>query len=104
MLNTRDAGGADGLEKKWVSDLAPLTWEDCIAVHCNTLPTCVGSVVSIFVFFHAMSSRETRCPEKGAFRGGSAPKLPGRFPWTRRALELPSHAHESMPQTGTGLW
>lgn len=80
MLNTQDTGGAEGLEKKWVSDLAPLTWEDCIAVHCNTLPTCVGSVVSIFVFFHATSSRETRCPKKGAFREWVSSKAPRQVP------------------------
>lgn len=77
---------AEGLERKRVSDLGPLGWGDCIAVHCNTFPTCIGSAVSIFVSSHASQARE---------RPGFLKRVPSRRVCSEASRQVPLDGESS---------
>lgn len=90
----------EGLERKQISDLAPVPWKDWIIVHFTFL-SCIPSVVVFLFFLHAKSVRGHCSLRRVIFPGVSALTSPCRFLWMGRIPELPQDAKEIMRKPGS---
>lgn len=74
----RIGGGSEALQRKQGLDLAPVTWQDWVTVHCDTFSACIFAL--LLCFLSSPRAWETRFSEKSVLP--QCLPLPGRFPWT----------------------